>query len=608
MIRKRLPFTLLAIFFLSLSLWLALSARPVTLAEPRLDPVVQAAISAQGGADVLIVLGDLPDLSPAYQLPTKAERGRWVYDTLRRHARQSQRRVVGVLQAAGVPYQPFWSVNAIHAQLDAPTLARVLALPEVRRVQDNPVLRGLLPQPPVAQADSSPTALPWGIQRVQAPWAWDQGYTGAGVVVAGQDTGYNWDHPALKRSFRGYDPISDTVTFSTTWHDAIHTDIPPADLGNICGYDSPAPCDDHGHGTHTMGTMVGNDLDPADPNWPAGAPHAVGVAPGAKWIACRNMDNGWGQPATYIECFEWFTAPYPPGGDPLRDGDPTQAPDVINNSWGCPPGEGCTADVLNIIEPALDAADAAGIVVVVSAGNTGSSCSSILAPPALYPHALSLGATDSQDRIASFSSRGPIVYNGETRSGPAVSAPGVDVQSSIPGGGYANYQGTSMASPHAVGVIALLLSAAPQLRGQTDLIKAIIRQSADPVIDYVCGAEAGGRPNNRFGWGIVNARRAIESLSLDGTLAGAITTLHGQPLPDARIVVYTLDGQKIVSGSSDDLGFYTLRLPWGPYQVVVSRPGYETVTRSPVIVVGGQTTSFDLVLNTQQQFIPLIWR
>lgn len=608
MIRKHLILLSLTSLMLAIGLWLGLGASRSSQADGRLDPQVQAAIEEQGQADVLIILGDLPDLKPAYALPSKAARGRWVYDTLRQHARRSQARLARVLKSAGIEYQSFWSVNAIHTHLDAPTLARVLALPEVRRIQDNPTIFTLPPQPLSAQANTATTTIPWGVQRVQAPWAWEQGYTGAGVLVAGQDTGYDWQHPALKQAFRGYDPVSDTVTFTYTWHDAIHNDIPPADGGNVCGYDSIQPCDDYGHGTHTMGTIVGNDLDASDPNWPEAASHAIGVAPGAQWIACRNMDNGWGQPATYIECFEWLTAPYPPGGDPLSDGDPSRAPDVINNSWSCPTNEGCTADVLSVIEPALNAADAGGIVVVVSAGNEGSACSTIKAPPALYPSALSVGASDSLDRLASFSSRGPIVYQGETRLGPDVAAPGVSVNSSIPGGGYSSNQGTSMAAPHTTGVIALLLSAAPQLRGQTDLIKAIIRQSADPVIDYACGAETGGRPNNRFGWGIVNARRAIESLSQDGTLAGTITAEDGQALPAARLVINTLSGQKVQSVTSDNLGYYGVRLPWGAYKVIVSSPGYETSTIVPVYVVGGQTTVQNVALKTQRLFTPLIWR
>ena len=110
------------------------------------------------------------------------------------------------------------------------------------------------------------------MSRVKAPWAWSQGYTGQGIVVAGQDTGYAWDHPALINAYRGYNAATGTADHDYNWHDSIHGDIGNPNPGgtNPCGYDSPVPCDDYGHGTHTMGTMAGNDL-----------------APGSSRMACR---------------------------------------------------------------------------------------------------------------------------------------------------------------------------------------------------------------------------------------------------------------------------------------------------------------------------------
>ena len=135
------------------------------------------------------------------------------------------------------------------------------------------------------------------------------------------------------------------------WHDSIHSG------GGSCGADSPAPCDDFGHGTHTMGTMVGDD----------GGTNKIGVAPRRKWIGCRNMDQGVGTPATYTECFQWFIAPT---DLPNQNPDPSKAPHVINNSWGCPPSEGCTDPT--VLQTVVENTRAAGIEVVVSAGNAGS--------------------------------------------------------------------------------------------------------------------------------------------------------------------------------------------------------------------------------------------
>jgi uncharacterized repeat protein (TIGR01451 family) len=270
-----------------------------------------------------------------------------------------------------------------------------------------------------------------------------------------------------------------------------------------------------------MGTVVGDD----------GGSNQIGVAPGARWIGCRNMDNGWGTPATYAECFEFFLAPYPIGGDPMTDGDPDLAPHVINNSWTCPPSEGCDVTSLRAV---VENVRAAGIVVVVSAGNSGSACGTVNTPPALHDAAFSIGATASGDQIAGFSSRGPVTVDGSNRPKPDVSAPGVTVRSSLPGGGYGFKSGTSMAAPHTAGVVALLWSAASHLIGDVDLTEEIIREAARPFIDTTCGGDADGHPNNVYGWGIVDAMAAVRRgrgdlgvsvvLQPEWVLAGGVVT------------------------------------------------------------------------------------
>ena len=353
-----------------------------------------------------------------------------------------------------------------------------------------------------------------------------------------------------------------------------------------------------------MGTMAGNDLPPGSAGWPAAATNAIGVAPGAKWIGCRNMEAGDGTPATYIECFEWFIAPYPVVGTPAQ-GDPSKAPDVMDNSWGCLSSEGCTTQTLGIIEPALNAADAAGIVVVVSAGNSGSACKTIWNPPAIYPRAFAVGSTDSSDILASSSSRGPVTYAGGTYTKPDLSAPGVSVRSSIPGGGYGSMSGTSMAAPHVAGVVALLLSAQPSLRGQTDLIKAIVSRTADPMSYATCGGAPGGLPNNGYGWGIVNAQRAIESLGQAGTLRGIVTDAGtGLPLVGAKVTLYTLDDSTpLTAVVTDDQGWYSIPAAWGSYRVAVELSGYLPAVASPVYVVGGQTTTQNVTLSPHRSSI-----
>ncbi|NUQ36775.1 MAG: S8 family serine peptidase [Caldilineales bacterium] len=581
------------------------AARP----DPRIDARVLAQIAGEGSADALILLAERPDLSPAYALSSKEARGRWVYETLTAAAARSQPPVLAELQAAGISYRRFWAANAILARLDRRALTAVLALPGVAAVRADAIHQGISPLPAEELAAAAPASIPWGVQRVEAPWAWQRGFTGAGVVLAGQDTGYTWEHPALINTYRGYDPARGVFDHNYNWRDAIQTPI--SGVTNPCGYGSLIPCDDNGHGTHTMGTMAGNDLDPTDAAWPAGAEHAIGVAPGAKWIGCRNMDKGVGRVSTYLDCFEWLTAPYLFGGDPLGDGDPSKAPDVINNSWSCPlptsPGPTeCAADEIGLIEPAVEAADAAGILVVVSAGNYGPVCGTILDPPAIYPRSFSTGNTTSSDSLAGSSSRGPVTYQGRILLKPDIAAPGSSILSSRGSDAYSTSTGTSMAAPHVAGVAALLIHAQPSLRGDTDLIKAILTHTADPIIDFACGGDPSGRPNNRFGWGIVNARRAIESLSQPGFLAARVSDAHGVPITGATVRIYDRSGVLVAKKISDAFGDVSFKVGWGAYRVQAMGVAHVPAIVEPAYVIGGQTTNLSFRLQSLPLYTPLI--
>ena len=200
------------------------------------------------------------------------------------------------------------------------------ARPDVARVEGNPQIQNELPQPgAIVQAPSRPHApatIEPGISYTHAPQVWALGFNGQNIVVASADTGVRWTHNALKPHYRGWDGVTRRSRFQLARF--IHSG------GGLAVQTPPQPCDDFFHGTHTTGTAIGDD----------GGANQIGMAPGAKWIACRNMDAGVGTPATYIECMEFFLAPYPVGGDPSQ-GDPTKAPDITINSWGCPPSEGC---------------------------------------------------------------------------------------------------------------------------------------------------------------------------------------------------------------------------------------------------------------------------
>jgi subtilisin family serine protease len=333
-------------------------------------------------------------------------------------------------------------------------------------------------------------AVEWGPSKVNAPAVWAQGDFGQGALVAGADTGYQWNHPALINQYAGWNGAAADHAYH--WHDAIHEAMSGG--SNPCGYDSPAPCDDDSHGTHTMGTMVGDD----------GLGNQIGIAPQARWIGCRNMERGIGSPATYIECFEWFIAPTDANGE---NPDPGRAPDVIGNSWSCPGSEGCNTTTIPLLEEAVDATHAAGILVVVAAGNSGPGCGTASGAPASFANALTVGATASNDGIASFSSRGPTL-TGLLK--PDVVAPGVGVRSSVPYSAYATFQGTSMATPHVAGVAALVLTANPYLKRQPDQLAFMLMQTAVPIASTQnCGAYPGAQiPNAVYGHGRVDASAA----------------------------------------------------------------------------------------------------
>jgi subtilisin family serine protease len=201
-------------------------------------------------------------------------------------------------------------------------------------------------------------------------------------------------------------------------------------------------------------------------------------------------------------------APFPTGGDPFSDGRPERAPHVLINSWGCPTIEGCDAGVLR---PATAAFAAAGVFFVAAAGNAGPLCGSIDDPPAPYPDVITVGAVDSDRRVAEFSGRGP--GTGAVAK-PDLTAPGVGVLSALPGGGYGELDGTSMATPHVAGVVALMWSANPKLIGDLDRTRLILRETARPVdTSHLSGADPGGcgRVENLSGAGIVDAYAAVRA-------------------------------------------------------------------------------------------------
>ena len=478
-----------------------------TAASDKISPALSRAFAAapDGRAEMLIVLAEQADLAPARELVGKEARVRFVFERLTATAERSQAPLLAELARLGVPQRSFWAANFVWTEGDRALAQRLAARGDVARLDTNPRL--ILEEPtvdPDALLPEAPDAVEWNIVKVNADDVWLLGHNGQGAVIAGQDTGYRWDHTALKEKYRGWNGAAANHNYN--WHDAIHSG------GGTCGANATAPCDDQGHGTHTMGTMVGDD----------GGANQIGMAPGARWIGCRNMDVGVGTPTTYIECFQWFIAPTDLAG---LNPDPAMAPDVINNSWGCPPSEGCNPGNFAVMQLVVENVRAAGIFVAVSAGNAGPSCSSVEDPAAIYDASFSVGATDSGDFIASFSSRGPVTVDGSNRMKPDISAPGVNIRSSTRDGSYqGGWDGTSMAGPHVAGLVGLMISAVPAVAGDVDRLEDLIRDSAvHPNFTVECGVPSGVFPNNTFGAGRIDALAAVNLLLSQADFQVALT-------------------------------------------------------------------------------------
>ncbi|HEY3203897.1 MAG TPA: S8 family serine peptidase [Thermoanaerobaculia bacterium] len=469
-------------------------------AAARADARIFAGKGSGERASFLLVLREQADVSGAARIENRIERRRFVYESLRAQAQVTQAPLLERLAREGIRFRSHYLVNMIEVEADRGLAAELAGRSDVSRLAANLPAPLALPAPfetEIMAAAAALEALPVAsaepnIERVRAPELWSRGFTGEGMVVGIADTGFEWDHPALKSHYRGWNGSG--VSHDHNWHDAVHD----AASGNSCGSDAPAPCDDDSHGTAISGLAVGGDGDG----------NRIGVAPGARFIGCRNMDHGNGTPARYTECFEWLLAPTDSIGDDPR---PDLAADVINNSWSCPPIEGCTDP--NVLETVVENVRAAGIAIVVAAGNGGNQCFRISEAPSIYEASLTIGATDLDDHIAGFSSLGPVTIDGSDRLKPDLVAPGVTVRSSTLGGGYIpNFSGTSAAAPHVSGAIALLWSAVPQLAGRVDDTEEILELSAAPrTLAVNCGDYSGTTvPNPVFGWGRLDVEAAYE--------------------------------------------------------------------------------------------------
>ncbi len=528
--------------------------------DTKVDPRLRAALEeGDGRADILVIMAEQADLRAAYQLPDWVARGQYVYHTLKETAERTQAGIQEFLLAQHTGFRTYYALNSLLIyEGEAALLDALAARPEIGYLTVNGALEleenpgGVIPY----EASAEASTVEWGVARVQADDVWlTYGITGTGIVVANTDTGVAWTHDALVSQYRGGPGNHDYNWFMPT-------------LVPECG-DGSEPCDNGGHGTHTMGTMLGDD----------GGANQIGVAPGAQWIACKGCEYNTCSYEALLACGDWMVAPTDLSGN---NPNPDLRPNVINNSWGGSGGDFWFA-------PVVSAWRAAGMFPLFPGGNAGPTCSTTYSPGD-YWLSYSAAAVAQGDTIASFSSRGPADLTGLIK--PDLSAPGVNIRSSVPGNTYAFVSGTNRAAAHVAGVVALLWAADPELIGDIETTMALLSQTAEPLFlpSDPCGGS--GQPNNVFGWGMVDAYAAVTE-----ALAGEQTIPWLEVSPDGGLVApgQALEVQ-IVFQAPSTFGAYT-----GTLQMTANEP-YQPQVQIPVRM---EVSYVDFIAQPTAGIVPL---
>ncbi|MCA9946513.1 MAG: S8 family serine peptidase, partial [Anaerolineales bacterium] len=521
-------------------------------AAPASDKIDPALLEMLADGTAVRFIADLAERVDFQAIAPSTDQHTAVVQTLQETAAASQVTALATLDALAadgdvLAVRPLWIVNSIAATGNMTAVQTIASLPEVALVRPDVVVQEIGPADVLSTTllatetavVTGPVAS-WGIEKINAPAVWHGlGIDGSGVTVAIMDTGVDWQHPDLADNYRGKG-ADGSIDHSGSWFNAVF----PTDT---------VPVDTLGHGTHVAGTAVGHN--------------GIGVAPGAKWIAVNIADaKGFIWESDVHRGNEWLLAP---------NGDVSLAPDVVNNSWSSPlPNTRFVDDIA--------ALQAANIQVVFSAGNSGPFSGSI-GYPGGYPDVLSVGASDEMDEVAWFSSRGPSSQTSQLK--PWLVAPGWQIWSAQPGGGYGLNSGTSMAAPHLTGAIALLLSANPTLtRSEINQILADTAVPIDPP-----------QPNNDSGWGRLDAYTAVSGQVFVGTLTGQLLAA-GVPLPNAVVTITTPSGAELPFVTNGN-GRFTANLQSGSYTITSKPFGYTQTTLSNIVVSNGQTTTRNLTVN-----------
>jgi subtilisin family serine protease len=552
---------LAALTAISVALPIALGAAPAQAQDPdaalpsgpsayriKTEAGVLAQLDAKDRATFWVALTHEADTSAARRAKGRTAKARTLYETKLAYAKKSQAPLRDLLDSEGVRYESFWIANTLKVTADTALAEKIAARTDVAALEaDDPIT---IPDPLPGKNEPRLDAVEWNIDRINAPKTWSElGVRGEGVVVASIDSGVQFDHPAVKAKYRGL-KSDGSYDNAYNWFD-------PA---KVCT--GTAPCDNNGHGTHTMGTMVGDD----------GAGNQVGVAPDAKWIAAKGCESSSCSRDSLLRSGQWIVAPTDPAGANPR---PDLAPDVVNNSWGS-----------TVLDPwykeVVQSWRDAGIFPAFSNGNSGPGCNTS-GSPGTYTNSYSSGAFDINNAIASFSSRGTGEAGGLK---PNLAAPGVNVRSSWTGGGYNSISGTSMASPHTAATVALMWSASPAIRGNVTETEKLLDSTAVDVDNTSCGGTAAD--NNVFGEGRLDAYAAVTAAPRGalGAVSGKVSTATG-PLADATLRFEGPMKTTVTTGA--DGGYALPKLMVGDYTVRVAKFGYVTAQGAVTVVENGST-------------------
>ncbi len=387
----------------------------------------------------------------------------------RKIAQESQQAIIEWLETIpsdAIIHQRFWVLNGFHLEAKPDVIIEVARRNDVGWISHDGEVH-IIAQPSFAPAPSS-RVIEWNIQKVMADSCWTAGFTGQGIILGETDTGVDYQHPALQNKWAGY------------WR--VAQGLPP----------SNTPYDDHGHGTHCMGTIMGGDgFGPFD--------NDIGMAPGARFVAAKVLNSGGSGSFTQcIEGLQWHAD--------LKESVDVKA---VSNSWGASTSTDST------LYPVCRTLKSVGILPVFANGNDGSQGPGSARVPGNYSVNLGIGATDNNDNVAGFSSRGPAPnqppWNDRStwyRSDwnfikPNISAPGVNIRSSTPGGNYASWQGTSMATPHVTGAVGIICQKNQSL-SPTTLYSILLDNVDEP-------SQGAPYPNNDYGWGRLNVWKALKA-------------------------------------------------------------------------------------------------